>query len=54
MRRDQQCVSRGPGITGWRSGSALALIDGSIHVGISFFEMNMEHGENGRRSEAKT
>lgn len=42
MWRDQQCVSRGPGITGWRSRKALALTDGSKHVEISFLETDME------------
>lgn len=45
MRRDQQCVSRGPGITGWRSWKAVALTDGSIHVEISFLETDMEQME---------
>lgn len=35
MRRDQQCVSTGPRITGWRSRRALTLTDG--HVEFSFF-----------------
>lgn len=53
MRRDQQCVSRGPGITGWRSWTAPVLRDGSIHVEISFLETDREHEANGMRSQRK-
>lgn len=45
MRRDQQCVSRGPGITGWRSREALTLSDGSIHVEISSSDSDTERSK---------
>lgn len=51
MRRDQQCVSRGPGITGWRSRSALALTDGK-HTCRNLF-LRDGHGANGPISEGK-
>lgn len=39
MRRDQQCVSRGPGIIGWRSLLALTLTQCHIYAQISFLEL---------------
>lgn len=42
MRRDQQYVSRGPGITEERSKKALTLTDGRIHAEVSFSETDIE------------
>lgn len=47
MRRDQQCVRRGLGITGWRSSEALAL---TYMYSRNFF-LRDRHGVNGLRSE---
>lgn len=53
MLRDQQSVSRGPGITGWRSRLAIALSDGSMYGKVFVFsEKDTELEANGPRSEA--